>query len=113
MPPSFIRQAFEHLLANRVVLGPADDGGYYLVGLREGPLPPIFEGIAWSSDQVWPQTLARLGEAQIKYATLPQWYDVDTYADLQRLRGELMDSSRLEPALASLRDAIESTILSA
>lgn len=93
LPIEYVRLAFERLGEFPVVLGPADDGGYYLVAARP-PTPPIFDEIEWGSPQVWPQTMARLKAAQIPCGILPLWYDVDTPADLVRLAEEL---ARFEP----------------
>jgi rSAM/selenodomain-associated transferase 1 len=70
------------------VIGPSEDGGYYLLGLR-APCPAMFEGIAWSTGRVLAQTLARARRAGRELARLPPWYDVDTVADLRRLGAEL------------------------
>jgi rSAM/selenodomain-associated transferase 1 len=103
LPLGFIAQAFDQLARYRVVLGPSDDGGYYLLGMA-GPSPPIFEGIAWSTPSVWPQTVARLAELQLPFAELPRWYDVDQVDDLDRLAAELATSADQE--LAVLRQAV-------
>lgn len=86
LPVEFVNRAFDLLPSHDVVLGPATDGGYYLVGLSR-PRPEIFEGIAWSSADVLGQTIDRLGDARL--ALLPVWYDVDTPEDWQMLRGHL------------------------
>jgi rSAM/selenodomain-associated transferase 1 len=88
LPLDYVQQAFAALQEIEVVLGPARDGGYYLVGAA-GRTPPIFEGIAWSTPDVWPQTIARLDASQTPYAVLPEWYDVDEAHDLRRLHQEL------------------------
>lgn len=88
IPGEFIQRAFELLDQAPVVLGPASDGGYYLIGLA-GAVPPVFEGISWSSPAVWDQTVSKLEQALIPYATLPPWYDVDDLQDLRRLAAEL------------------------
>ena len=71
-----------------VVLGPAEDGGYYLIGATR-TLPEIFRGIDWGTGQVMRQTLAAIGRTGARAALLPSWYDVDRPADLERLRREL------------------------
>ena len=67
-----------------VVLGPCEDGGYYLVGLRY-PQPALFEGIPWSTDAVFAMTLEKARARGLSVHVLPQWFDVDTEADLRRL----------------------------
>ncbi len=74
-----------------VVLGPAEDGGYVLVGARR-PVPRLFEGISWGSDRVMSQTLERLKGSGISYRLLDTLWDVDRPGDLERLR-------HLEPPL--------------
>jgi uncharacterized protein len=84
LPLSFIREAFGQLGAGRdAVFGPAEDGGYYLVGLK-GAYQGIFRDIPWSSAQVLETSLERAHESGLQAALLPGWYDVDAYQDLCR-----------------------------
>jgi rSAM/selenodomain-associated transferase 1 len=71
-----------------VVLGPAEDGGYYLIGMR-APCPALFEHMPWSTPRVLGRTLERAQRLGLRVACLPTWFDVDTGADLERLRVEL------------------------
>lgn len=71
-----------------VVLGPCEDGGYYLVGLR-CPQPALFEGIPWSTDAVFAMTLEKARARGLSVHVLPQWFDVDTEADLRRLYNDM------------------------
>ncbi len=71
-----------------VVLGPAMDGGYWLVAMRS-PHEAPFRGIPWSTPAVWAVTLRRCREAGLRVHTLDAWRDVDTYADLAACRDEL------------------------
>ena len=68
-----------------VVLGPAADGGYYLIGL-ETAVPALFEGIAWGTPEVLDATLARAARLGLATHRLPPDFDVDEPADLDRLR---------------------------
>jgi len=105
LPSEFVERAFVLLQTHDVVLGPTDDGGYYLVGAANR-VPSIFEGIAWSTPRVWDQTLARIRDAGISHAELPPWYDVDEPADLARLRLEM--ATRLgEPEIGVLSRLVE------
>jgi rSAM/selenodomain-associated transferase 1 len=88
LPPSHLRQAVAGLASADVVLGPGEDGGYYLIGLKE-PHPDLFQGIDWSTERVTAQTLARAEALGLTVALLPTWYDVDTESDLERLRAEV------------------------
>lgn len=105
LPLGFVEQAFELLAEHPVVLGPSDDGGYYLVG-ASGDVPPIFSGITWSSPDVWSQTTRLLDKACCAFGTLPQWYDVDDQGTLDRLYNELSETHGHDPALADLWDAV-------
>ncbi|HMF48459.1 MAG TPA: TIGR04282 family arsenosugar biosynthesis glycosyltransferase [Candidatus Saccharimonadales bacterium] len=83
-----LRDAFKYLDApdRRAVLGPSQDGGYYLVGMNQA-IPEIFSGMTWSHDGVLADSLVKLHELCINFALLPDWFDVDTMADIRRLRG--------------------------
>ncbi|HXX39183.1 MAG TPA: TIGR04282 family arsenosugar biosynthesis glycosyltransferase [bacterium] len=72
----------------RMVLGPADDGGYYLIGLTRSR-PELFADIAWSTDRVLAETIARARELGLDVELLPRWYDVDDGPSLVRLCEEL------------------------
>jgi glycosyltransferase A (GT-A) superfamily protein (DUF2064 family) len=87
VPLETLYDAFAQLSAdqNRVVLGPSLDGGYYLVGMNQ-PVLEIFSGMTWSHDQVFNETIRRLDRLGIDCALLPEWFDVDGAADLERLR---------------------------
>ena len=85
LPSIYIEEAFDRLDEGAsLVLGPATDGGYYLIGVR-GEVPSIFGGIRWSQATVLTQTLVRARESQIETELLPYWYDVDDVMDLQWL----------------------------
>ena len=88
LPPAYVEQAFAALDNADVVLGPATDGGYYLVGCG-GRVPPIFEGIAWGGPTVLAETIALLADPSWRLAVLPPWYDVDTADDWRMLCGHL------------------------
>jgi hypothetical protein len=76
-----LRRAFALLDAGEAVLGPARDGGYWLLGLRR-PVPEVFRGIAWSTAEVFAETVARLRAEGIEPALLEVLSDVDEAADL-------------------------------
>lgn len=76
-----IRDAFENLRSTDAVIGPARDGGYYLVGMNE-PHPDIFDNKKWSTDSVLPDTLADFRSLGLKYVKLQELSDVDTEDDL-------------------------------
>ena len=74
---------------DRVVFGPSDDGGYYLIGMKK-LYHRLFAEIDWSTERVAEQTLERARELDLKVELLPTWYDVDDRATLQRLCDELL-----------------------
>jgi len=74
---------------DRVVLGPSDDGGYYLIGVKK-PHPRLFEQIDWSTEHVLNQTIQRAMELELEVKLLPSGYDVDDDASLRRLCNELL-----------------------
>ncbi len=74
---------------DRIVLGPCDDGGYYLIGIKD-PHQEIFERIDWSTERVLAQTKQRARELGLEVKLLPAGYDVDDEASLRRLCGELL-----------------------
>ena len=74
--------------AERAVLGPSTDGGYYLLGLKT-PHRRLFEDITWGTEQVAAQTLERARELKLQVHMLPPWYDVDDAEGLRRLHSEL------------------------
>jgi rSAM/selenodomain-associated transferase 1 len=90
LPTAFVEQAIAALRepGDRVVLGPALDGGYYLVGLKR-PHPQLFEDIPWSTPEVLARTLRRADEIGLPAVMLPTWYDVDEPEDFLRLQSEL------------------------
>jgi uncharacterized protein len=83
LPTSVLVDAVEALRApgDRVVLGPADDGGYYLIGLKH-PHQRLFEDISWSTEHVLRQTVERAASLSLEVVTLPTWYDVDDATSL-------------------------------
>jgi rSAM/selenodomain-associated transferase 1 len=85
LPCAYVQEAFARLSAGAdMVLGPAEDGGYYLIGLG-APQPGLLSDIAMSTPTVLADTVARAAMRGLRVALLPHWYDVDTIADLARL----------------------------
>ena len=84
---------------DRVVLGGSDDGGYYLIGLKQAHAAP-FERITWSTGSVYAETVERVRAAGIELVELPIWYDVDDAATLAVLEAELLEGKR--PAFANV-----------
>jgi glycosyltransferase A (GT-A) superfamily protein (DUF2064 family) len=94
LPASFLLEAIELLRRphDRVVLGPAADGGYYLIGLKVAHRR-LFEGIPWGSASVARLTIERALEIGLDVALLPEWYDVDDAQSLRWLQHELAGRS--------------------
>lgn len=89
LPKSILRAAVDAVRGgDNVVLGPAIDGGYTLVGLSK-PHQRLFEDIPWSTETVYSLTLERAAELGLPVISLPRWYDVDDAATLQMLEAEV------------------------
>src|SRR5439155_22802928 len=90
LPGEILRTAASLLAqdGDRVVLGPSQDGGYYLIGLKH-PHHELFERIAWSTADVLAHTIERAAEINLPVEFLPTWYDVDDAATLRLLCDEL------------------------
>jgi rSAM/selenodomain-associated transferase 1 len=99
LPTAFLQQAVD-LLGDPgldVVLGPTDDGGYYLIGVRDAR-PELFAAMPWSTPGVLPETLHRAAAAGLHAVCLAPWFDVDTPDDLERLRVSLGTLGPAAPA---------------
>ncbi|MDD4252217.1 MAG: TIGR04282 family arsenosugar biosynthesis glycosyltransferase [Methanoculleus horonobensis] len=88
LPGRYIEEAFLRLDETDLVIGPCDDGGYYLIGMRRH-LPCLFDGIPWSTAHVTQRTIEAAERLDIPVSLLEPWYDVDTAADLDRLCREM------------------------
>ncbi len=84
---------------DRIVLGPSQDGGYYLIGMKQAH-PAPFENITWSTSAVFAETVAAIDRIGVELILLPLWYDVDDAATLSILRSELIDGR--QPDFSSL-----------
>jgi hypothetical protein len=87
LPPSSYQEALASLNERDLVLGPALDGGYYLIGLTR-PAPELFAGVPWSTDQVLPLTRKKAADLGLTVGLLKEWRDVDTIDDLRWLIDE-------------------------
>ncbi len=98
LPVSLLKEAAIVILSPDVdvVVGPATDGGYYLIGLKSLHLE-LFTGIAWSTSQVLVQTIAACANKGLRMHLLETWYDVDTPDDLERLTTDLDSLSTSVP----------------
>ncbi len=88
-----IEDAFERLNSTEVVIGPANDGGYYLIAFnRGGFFLDVFANIPWSTDMVYVETWAKIRKAGKMCEVLDEWGDVDTILDLEDLWGRNQDT---------------------
>jgi rSAM/selenodomain-associated transferase 1 len=112
LPTSLLVETAEVLAqpGDRVVLGPSTDGGYYLLGLKSRHRR-LFQDIAWSTDQVARQTLARAAELELRVHLLPAWYDVDDAQSLSVLYGELFEDRRFARGLHRHRAAFSARLM--
>jgi len=98
LPTDFLRQALDLVATPTidVVLGPCDDGGYYLIGMRRA-WPALFERMPWSTADVLPETIRRAEAKGLRVGCLPTWFDVDTPGDLARLMASLAETDGQAP----------------
>lgn len=103
LPMGWVREAADVLVTRRadVVLGPCDDGGYYLVGVR-APQPALFTNIPWSTDRVLEATRARADALGLRTHLLGTWFDVDEEPALRRLHAELSAGDAAAPRTRAL-----------
>jgi len=90
LPARYLIESFQALEAADVSLGPCEDGGYYLIGLKQ-PAPSLFLTVTMSTSQVVADTLDRAEQSGLTVKTLPLCYDIDYSADVKRLSEELKD----------------------
>ncbi|HEX8397059.1 MAG TPA: TIGR04282 family arsenosugar biosynthesis glycosyltransferase [Pyrinomonadaceae bacterium] len=97
LPTEFIENAIEILSGNQAdaVLGKTEDGGYYLIGLNKLD-GRILKNVRWSSPETFSQTAQNIKNLNLRLATLPVWYDIDTPEDLRRLKTEIENNARAE-----------------
>ena len=115
LPSVLVAGAFEALQNRDVVIGPSEDGGFYLIGVRVDKVPTNLldswlRDIPWSTAQVWPLLHRTLQRDKVAYQTLDTWYDVDTVADLHRLRAELSMLAPQDPNWQPLAEAIRAAL---
>ena len=95
------------VVERRVVIGPSQDGGYYLIGMNQ-PVPEIFSGMTWSHQRVLAETTGKLTALGINFSILPEWFDIDTVQDIDRLRTICDPSTRvsMKRTRACLKDIV-------
>lgn len=105
LPVVYLRQAFALLAQYDCVLGPCEDGGYYLAALRQ-PAPTLFTKVTMSTPNVLRDTMAEAERLGLRVALLPACYDVDTPADLARLCADPAPMPATRAALEALGDTV-------
>jgi rSAM/selenodomain-associated transferase 1 len=99
LPDTLIKGAFQRLDTCDSVIGPCQDGGYYLLGFTKQRFSPtVFQGIPWSTSAVFAKTMDALEKSTLQVSVLPEWQDVDTVDDIQDLymrnRGSAFKTSK-------------------
>ena len=98
LPTAYVTRAFDQLSASsRIVIGPSDDGGYYLLGMNR-LYPVLFEGMTYSHPDVFSRTMERAAAVAADVTVLPRWFDVDTPESLIRLWREVGEFPDRAPA---------------
>lgn len=92
-----ITGAFRRLKDAQCAIGPARDGGYYLIGLSSW-FEGIFKGIQWSTKNVLSQTISKLKQLKTKYILLGKSFDIDSYQDIILLKEKIQEDSGINPA---------------
>jgi rSAM/selenodomain-associated transferase 1 len=107
LPSAFVEQSFATLEADRAVcIGPSDDGGFYLLGMNAF-YPQLFDGMTYSHEGVFADTLTRVSTTDAQLTVLPQWYDVDTPAALQRLITDVDEADVAAPRTRALIEELD------
>lgn len=89
---TIIKMALTELDHADIVLGPCEDGGYYLIGMKRG-YPRLFQGIRWSSSSVFTQTVEKISQLELKVSILEEKSDIDSYSDAVQLLRRLESST--------------------
>ncbi len=106
LPLPFIEQAFNSLMdPMSITIGPSEDGGYYLVGMNDF-FPDLFDGMTFSHERVFGDTLERAAATSASITVLPVWYDVDTPDQLPRLYADLLADPLQAPRTLALLEKL-------
>lgn len=109
LPVRFLQEALDQLASHDVVVGPAKDGGYYLIGLR-APMPSLFDGITWSGPEVCKTTVQKVQQLGKTCYTTPEWSDVDTLADLEEFIARPPEDVRTAKIQNRIRAALQGAV---
>jgi hypothetical protein len=105
LPSKMLSAAISRLDSVEVVVGPCEDGGYYLIGTKSY-LPNIFKDIPWSTRAVVTSTIRRIAEMKATFSLLDKWYDIDRVEDLLRLKRDLNASFEARQACRNTFDLL-------
>ena len=105
LPQAHLELAHRALTSHDAAIGPALDGGFYLLGLKTCPRG-LFDGMTWSQETTGDQMLARCQEKNFRVGQCPSYFDVDTPADLERLRKLLKEAALEAPHTAGALSSI-------
>jgi len=95
LPIEILQTAISSFQTHKVVIGPASDGGYYLIGFSYDLfIPDAFEKISWSTETVFRETLSRIESVTNQVLVLPEWPDIDTKSELQKF----YEAHQLQPS---------------
>lgn len=97
LPIRLLEQARAALETADAVLGPCDDGGFYLIGVRRCP-PGLLDDIPWSREDTFDHVRSRLEQRGLSVAAIEPWFDVDRADDLERLHRALEEGAIAAPA---------------
>ena len=107
LPAAHVAEALERSKPATVTLGPAADGGYYLIGLTApepgGAIPDLFTDIRWGASTAFDDTVRAAARAGLSVDPVPEWYDVDDADGLARLRGDVRPGRQATRAQATAR----------
>ena len=107
LPVSHIEDALSQIDDSLVVLGPSEDGGYYLMGLAaprgNDPTPDLFTDIKWSTSSTLEDTIRAAENADLTVSQTAPWYDIDTIDGLSRLREDLTTAEHIQRAPETAR----------
>lgn len=110
LPPTSYDEALELLVDHDLVLGPASDGGYYLIGMKRS-IPNIFSNMPWSTDQVAALTIERATALGLSYAFLPPLNDIDCLEDLLSLIKKSSHEKGGHPTLSQRTNGVLRTLV--
>ena len=108
-----VQEAFSHIRENTCPIGPAADGGYYLIGFAAGRVPAtVFsDAVDWGSDHVLADTLGQLASAGLEAERLPELQDIDTIRDVAAFHGRACRGGHWARRTAALISTLPAAVL--